>query len=248
MAERTSAMATSRQRQKRRSGARCSIGVRASPLAFRLRYQSVECIESKETKMNRNNKLAAVAALAAILAVPSLFAEQRHSGRSDEWRGRQYESQRVTVEGRVRDIDRSRNDFVIRLDRNDYVLRVDRNTNGLRGLERGDYVRVVGTLNRGTLYVDRINELRDEDRRGGRDDSYIVGVVQNVDRRGNVVWIELERSNRVVAVDVRRVDRNRHQYDVDDLRRGDRITVRGDWQRNGRFEAERLDVDRGARR
>ncbi len=70
--------------------------------------------------------------------------------------------------------------------------------------------------------------------------------MQNVDRRGNVIWVALHRSNRVVAVDVRRVDRNSRRFDVDDVRRGDRITVRGDWQRNGRFEAERVDVDRGA--
>jgi tRNA(Ile2) C34 agmatinyltransferase TiaS len=206
--------------------------------------------------MNSGKKLAAITALVAALAAPSLFADNRRQETTDGWRGRSNESRRVTIEGRIRDIDRDRNEFVIRLDRGGYVLVADAQTrveaasnrrgrSNVRQLERGDDIRAVGTVDRGRLYVDRISLVREEDDRGGRDDRSLTGVVTQVDRRGNVVWVELERAGRVVAVDVRRVDRNSRRYDVDDLRRGDRITVRGDWQRNGRFEAERLDVDRG---
>ena len=198
--------------------------------------------------MNTNKKLAAFTLIAAILATPSLFADNRRHDATDGWRGRSHQSQRITVEGRVRDIDRDRNEIVIRLDRGGYTLVADRDDiRGLRRLERGDVIRATGYAVRGTLRVSDIDVLRSEDDRGGRDDRYLTGIVTNVDRRGDVVWMSIERTGRVVAVDVRRVDSHRRRYDVDDLRRGDRITVRGDWQRNGRFEAERVEVDRGAR-
>ena len=199
--------------------------------------------------MNDTKKLAALTLIIATLAATSLFADNRRRETTDDWRGRSHDSQRVTVEGRVRDIDRDRNEIVIRLDRGGYTLRLDRDRDvaGPRRIERGDYIRATGRVYNGTLRVSDIDLLRSEDRRGGSDDRYLTGIVTNVDRRGNVVWVELERTGRVVAVDLRRVDSNRRVYDVDDLRRGDRITVRGDWQRNGRFEAERVEVDRGAR-
>jgi len=197
--------------------------------------------------MNTNKKLAVVTLVLAILATPSLFADNRRHDETGGWRGRSQQAQRVTVEGRVRDIDRDRNEIVIRLDRGGYTLIADRDLRDLRRLERGDVIRATGYANRGTLRVSDLDVLRSEDDRGGRDDRYLTGIVTNVDRRGNVVWVSVERTGRVVAIDVRRVDANRRRYDVDDLRRGDRITVRGDWQRNGRFEAERVEVDRGAR-
>jgi tRNA(Ile2) C34 agmatinyltransferase TiaS len=196
--------------------------------------------------MNSRKKLAAIATLLTLFGTASLFADNRRPETTDGWRGRSRESRRVTVEGRIRDIDRNRNEFVIRLDRGNYTIVADAQTNGLRRLERGDDIRVTGTVDRGRLYVDRISLLREEDNRRDSNDRSLRGTVTQVDRRGNVVWVEIERTGRVVAIDVRRVDRNSRRYDVDDLRRGDRITVRGDWQRNGRFEAERVNVDRGA--
>lgn len=191
--------------------------------------------------MNTKNKLAAFTLVLSLLATPSLFADNRRHDATDEWRGRSHQSQRITVEGRVRDIDRDRNEIVIRLDRGGYTLVAERDEiRGLRRLERGDLIRATGYANRGTLRVSDIDVLRSEDHRGGRDDRYLSGVVTNVDRRAEVIWMSVDRTGRVVAVDARR-------RDVNNLRRGDRITVRGDWQRNGRFEAERIEVDRGSR-
>jgi tRNA(Ile2) C34 agmatinyltransferase TiaS len=206
-----------------------------------LRYLSCDCKRVKETMMNSTKKLAAITALVAALATPSLFADNRRPETTDAWRGRSNDSRRVTVTGRIRDIDRDRNGFVIRLDRGGYTLVVN-DARDARRLDRGDEIRATGSVDRGRMYVDRISLLRDDD----SNDRSLRGIVTQVDRRGNVVWVELERAGRVVAIDVRRVDRNSRRYDVDDLRRGDRITVRGEWQRNGRFEAERVDVDRGA--
>lgn len=208
--------------------------------------------------MNTTKKLAALTVLALTLATPSLFADNRRQQTTDDWRGRSNDSRRVSVEGVIRDIDRERNVFVIHLDRGGYVLVAESNTrveavsnrrgrNTLRQLERGDVIRAVGSVSRGRMYVDRISLLREEDDRRDGDDRLLTGTVQNVDYRGNVIWVQLHRSNRVVAVDVRRVDRTSHRFDVDNVRRGDRITVRGDWE-GGRFEAERVDVDGNAYR
>ena len=207
--------------------------------------------------MNRTKTLAALTLIALTLMAPSLFADNRRHETTDGWRMGSNNSHRTTVEGVIRDIDRDRNEFVIRLDRSGYELIAERNTRvetasrrrgreSVRQLERGDVIRATGIVTRGRMYVERVTLLRDEDKTRD-DDRLLTGIVQNVDRRGNVIWVELYRSNRVVAVDVRRVDRNsRRLFDIDSVRRGDRITVRGDWQRNGRFEAERVDLDRGA--
>lgn len=208
--------------------------------------------------MKTARKLATVLALMTTLLTTSLFADSRHRQTTNDWRNERHSSRRITVEGRIRDIDRDRNGFVIRLGRGQRLLFAEADTRvetisnrqqrraRVRQLESGDYIRAIGTTNsRGVLYVDRITLVRQEDDRGGRDDRYLTGVVERVDRRGDVVYIAEQRSGRVIAVDTRRVDRADHRYDVDDLRRGDRITIRGDWRRDGRFEAERLDIDRG---
>jgi hypothetical protein len=211
---------------------------------------------NKETKMNTTKKLAALTLLAVTLSTASLSADNRRREATDGWRAGSNHSRHVSVEGIVRDIDRDRNEFVIRLDRGGYVLVAEPDTrleavsnrrgrNSLRQLERGDVIRASGRVERGRMYVDRITLLREEDDRRDSDDRLLTGVVQNIDRRGNVIWVQVHRSNRLVAVDVRRVDRNSRRFDVDDVRRGDRITIRGDWE-GGRFEAERVDVDRGA--
>jgi hypothetical protein len=127
--------------------------------------------------MNSRKKLAAIATLLTIVMTTSLFADNRRQETTDGWRGRSHDSRRVTVEGRIRDIDRDRNGFVIRLDRGGYTIVADAQTHGLRRLERGDDIRVTGTVDRGRLYVDRISLLREEDNRRDADDRYLRGTV-----------------------------------------------------------------------
>ena len=208
--------------------------------------------------MKATKNLAAIAAIAVTLAAPSLFADNRNPQTTDGWRGRSHQSRQVTVEGCISSIDRDRNQIVIRVDRGGYALVVQpqlrvetasyrRNRGNARQLERGDMIRAIGNLDRsGRVYVERLTLVREEDNRRDANDRILTGIVQSVDRRGEVLWVEVQRTGRVVAVDVRRIDRNSRRFDVDDLRRGDRISVRGDWQRNGRFEAERVEIDRSA--
>lgn len=188
--------------------------------------------------MKKTWKLTAVLTLLTALAAPSLFAEKRHGRTTDGWRDDDRRGRHVVVEGRIRDIDRERNGFVIRLDRGE-VLFVPVQLRRSRSLDHGDVIRASGRGDRGRVYVERIDVLRDdEDRR-------LSGIVERVDRRGDIVWLEVRGTGRIVAVDMRRIDRNHRQFDVDDLRRGDRLTVRGEWRRDGRFVAERVDLDRG---
>jgi len=205
--------------------------------------------------MKRAFKLAAVATMVATLAATSAFADWRHPRETD----RNYDRDRViTVEGRIRDIDRERNGFVIRLDRGHYLLfaRVNTDVRGnshnrrtrVRDLERGDWIRASGTVQSSrTVYADSIRLLREEDDRWDRDDRTLSGVVQSVDRSRGLLSIREDRTGRTITVDARRADRHDRRNDLDDLRRGDRVVISGDWRRDGRFEAERIDLDRRGR-
>lgn len=206
--------------------------------------------------MKKAQKLTAILTLIAAIAAPSLFADSRHRGRTND----RYESERaITVEGRIRDIDRERNGFVIDLARSDrYTLFVPadlevystvRNRESarnrerrVRSLDRGDYVRATGTLDRnGVVYVRSIQLLRDDDDRNDRDSRRLTGTVQSVDLRSGYLLLRDDRTGRVITVKVRRTERDDARRDLDDLRRGDHVTITGDLQRNGQFEADRID-------
>lgn len=198
--------------------------------------------------MNRMQQLGAVLIAAATLLTPSLFADSRHRGTTNARADRGVQVRGYVVEGRIRDIDRDRNGFVIRLDNRDEVFfapvqtRVNshsrRGRERVRDLERGDVIRA--TVSRGSNRLPRatsITLLRNEDRRDDRNDRWISGVVNDVDR--NAIIIREERTGRVIRVDTREIQRT--------VRRGDYVAVRGDWNRRGVFEAERLQL-RGSMR
>lgn len=93
--------------------------------------------------------------------------------------------------------------------------------------------------------------------RGRRDDRYenrndrdlLRGYVERIDHRRDVVVLREVRSGRRIVVDMDRLDqRRRNRRDLSDLRRGDVITLAGEWRRGGVFEARRItDIDFGRR-
>ena len=86
-------------------------------------------------------------------------------------------------------------------------------------------------------------ERRDDRRRDDRD--FLRGTVERVDRRRDAVVLRDARSGRTVLVQMTGRSRG---IDVEDLRRGDRVTFVGDWSRGGVFTAWRIDdVDSGRR-
>ena len=218
--------------------------------------------------MNKSLKLAAALTLVTLLVSSSAFAETRPRRDTDRDR---YDTRVVSVDGRIRDIDRDRNGIVIRLDRGGYVLyasrdtevysRTERGRSSLRQLERGDRIRATGQVgSRGMMRVHTITLVREEDDRRDRNDRTLRGVVDSVDPSRRIVWLREDRSGRVVEVDLRdaerndrswdnenRDDRRRQWNDLSRVRRGDRMTISGDWRSNGRFEGERYNVSDSGR-
>lgn len=201
--------------------------------------------------MKKLQKLTAIAIAAMTLMTPSLFADSRHRETTASRNDPPRHMRGFTVEGRIRDIDRDRNGFVIRLDRSGDVLfapvqtRVDsrsdrRGRDRVRDLERGDVIRAVVTGDRGhVLQVSSITVLRDEDRRDDRNDRWISGIVNDVDR--NAITLREDGTGRMIRVDTSEATQRA-------VRRGDRVRIRGDWERGGRFEAESIEFSGGRMR
>ncbi len=210
-------------------------------------------------------KVAGVAALAA-LATMSAFAETRHrdetNGRSEqrgEWnRGGDRSSRSVTAQGRISNLSRHRDGYRVQLDRGSQWYYVPQNAvRGRSGrgidLRIGVNVRFGGYYgNDGYFNVDSCDFVDDgyyddgryDDRYGNRSRT-LYGVVQRVDYRRGEVLLRDTRSGRNVLVEMRG-SRNRRGVDLNDLRRGDRVTFIGSWDGRGRFEAYRIDdVDSG---
>ena len=94
--------------------------------------------------------------------------------------------------------------------------------------------------------ADSWREARRDSRSERRDDRDLLrGTVERIDRRRDAVVLRDARSGRAVLVQMTRSNRG---VDVDDLRRGDRVTFVGDWSRNGVFTAWRIDDVDGRRR
>ena len=55
-----------------------------------------------------------------------------------------------------------------------------------------------------------------------------------------------DRTGRLINVDMRTLSRN-SRLDINDLRRGDRVTLNGDWSRNDKFQAYEIDSVRTGR-
>ena len=171
--------------------------------------------------MLRKKTLVAVLALMTTLSAPSLFADPRHDDRTRYDRAYGRNVRLVTLEGRIRDIDRDRNGVVIRLDRGSYRVFAPASS-AVRRLGRGDVIRVRGPLrSRNLVYVQSLQVLRDADRTR-RDYRTVTGTVQSYDRWRDVLYLRDYRG-RVVAVQV---------GDQADLRRidvGEQVTARGQW-------------------
>lgn len=99
-------------------------------------------------------------------------------------------------------------------------------------------------------YEDR-NDRRDNDRYDRRDNDreFLRGQIERIDQRRDVLVLREVRSGRRVVIDMDRTDeRRRNRLDLTDLRRGDVVTLAGEWRRGGVFEAYRItDVDKPRR-
>ena len=101
---------------------------------------------------------------------------------------------------------------------------------------------------RGVLGNDDFYRGGRERQRYGYNDEYVRGVVERVDyRRGTLILRDDRNGRRVSVFMAGRNGGRRRGVDLNDLRRGDVVTLTGDLHRNGVFEAYRIESVRSGR-
>jgi hypothetical protein len=199
--------------------------------------------------------VAGAGALALVVATSAFAAPQRgnqdaNRGRSDA-RGTQGRSdngsyrdnQRVNASGRVTSFSRDNGGYHVQLDRGreSYWIPESHMRNRGRDLRVGISIVLGGVFRGGRVNVDAVSWPDD---RGYRDDryrnEYVRGVVERVDFRSGRLLLRDSSTRRTIEVDMRDTRRD-SGIDLGDLRRGDSVMLSGQWQRNGRFEAERIE-------
>lgn len=223
--------------------------------------------------MKKTQKFAAIVAVGLMALGTSAFADSRHRNETDDaWRTdvrsndqrRGRDAQRsVTMQGRVRSVDRDRDGYRVQLDRAQHSFYVPhsalRHRNGRNiNLRVGVNIRFTGVYDpRGYVYVSSADWIDDDywyedDRRGSQrygyhDREYVRGVVERVEAHRGKLLLRDDRSGRRVTVVMVGGSRNRRGVDLNDLRRGDFVTLAGDWHRGGLFEAYRIESVRSGR-
>ena len=180
-------------------------------------------------------KLAATSALAVLLTTSAFAADhrgdvppQQHSAQQSQRAVPQ--SRRVDVSGRVTSLSRERDGYRVQLDRgrDSYWIPSSRIGAHARDLRVGVSIQIGGVFNRGVFNVDAVNWP------GYDQQGYLRGVVERLDNRRDMAMVRDSETGRRVEVDTRSLRRN-------DLRRGDRVTLEGQWERGDVFQAYRID-------
>lgn len=204
-------------------------------------------------------KVAGTGAL-AILLTASAFADSRPQDGS--WRGARGESRgdnrgndsynhenesrrhdnRISESGKIRSFRQERDGYRIYLDRGNYSYWVPQSH--LRGhrLSVGLSIRLGGIFDNGYVVVDDLGWPDDGGYYNDRNYRYgdvVRGVVDRVDFRRGTVNLRSDRG--YITVDMRSLNRRDSRLGIDDLRRGDRVSLSGNWVRGGLFDARRID-------
>ena len=201
--------------------------------------------------MKRINGLSAAMVAVVMLVASSGFADWRsqnetsrdrnRGGNSD--RGSYRDNERVTLEGKVRSMDRRGDGYRVELDRGNYSFFVpERHLRNRNDLRVGVSIRLGGVFRGGSIFVDSV----DYPGGGGyydsrRSDDFLRGTVERVDFRRDTLVLRDQATGRFVTVDMRGADRRYRSVDLEDLRRGDFVALSGDWSRAGVFSAYRVE-------
>jgi hypothetical protein len=186
-----------------------------------------------QTKQGLSVRFGMVFALALLLCAPMAMAQ----------------AGRITYQGHVTSMVADGSGYRVTLDNGGYSYWVPSATVSDRNIRVGDYVRFDGYGNNGLVTVDSAAWL------GGRDYNpdynnnqpmysaapvgMMTAVVQNVNRHYNYITVRDQVTNRLVKIDVRRMD-TRDSVNVWRLRPGDRINVAGGWENHNTFQADRV--------
>lgn len=205
----------------------------------------------------------AVVAVVVMMAGTSAFADWRHQGethRDRDERRRDDSRRSVTMEGRIRSLDRDRNGYQVQLDRGQYryfipqsvVQSYSRGDRRRSDLRVGVTIRLTGLLDsRGYVYVSSANwrdDRRFYDHGYGDRRDYLRGVVRAIDERRGVMRVQERSTDRWVTVRIPARARHRSRgVDFDDVRRGDFVVLAGDWIGREVFESYRIESIRSGR-
>lgn len=153
------------------------------------------------------------------------------------------ENERVNATGRVTAFSRERDGYRVQLDRGgSFFVPQSRIRNRINDLRVGINISLGGIFRGGMINVDAVSWPGDDGGYYGYGDArgYVRGVVDRVDYRRDVLTLRDDATGRLVDVDLRGTERS-SRIGADDLRRGDYITLSGDWTRGGVFSAYRID-------
>lgn len=185
-------------------------------------------------------KFATAGAFAALVATSAFAAPQQGDGtrygrnRDTQQRQQQQQqqtsrdNQRYSASGRITSLSRERAGYRVQLDRGRESYYVPQSRLGGRGLRVGISIGLGGIFRGDRVDVDAVNWNGGY----GYDSGYLRGVVQRVDYRDGFATLR-DDAGRMVSV---RLGGNTRQ-----LRRGDFVTLEGQWDRGNVFEAYRID-------
>jgi hypothetical protein len=197
-------------------------------------------------------QIAGAGVLALALAANASAAPARNNnsnnGRNDNNRGRTEsrsnnnssyrDNQRVNATGKVSSFARESGGYRVQLDRGRESYWIPESHMGNRGrnLRVGVQIVLGGVYRGGRVNVDAVNWPND----GGYRDDYVRGIVERVDFRNGTLLLRDSSTRQTITVDMRDT-RNSSRIDLGDLRRGDSVTLSGQWLRGGRFVADGIE-------
>lgn len=158
---------------------------------------------------------------------------------------------RITYQGHVTSMVADGAGYRVTLDNGGYSYWVPAATITDRNVRMGDFVRLDGYGNNGIVTVDSVAWLGGPNYTPYNSQPYnqpmyssapvgtMTGVVQSINRHYNYVTVRDQVTNRLVKIDVRRMD-TRDSINVWRLRPGDRINVTGGWEDHRTFQADRV--------
>jgi len=142
----------------------------------------------------------------------------------------------VATEGRIRSYsyDRSHDGYRVTLEHDSYSFWIPASVLGRRQLRVGAEVRIAGNTRGDYVWVDDLAFID----RGGEE--FLSGRIERLNRYEQRLTLHDERG-RTIEVDARPVSEERgRRLQFADLHRGDRVTLRGRWER-GTFRAFRIE-------
>jgi hypothetical protein len=165
---------------------------------------------------------------------------------------------RVTMLGRINRYERDRDGYRLWVGGSGYPYWVPESYFHGRRIGVGLDLRLGGIFRNGSVYVDVLGWPGDPYYNdpyyndgyyggggggyyGGYESGYVRGTVDAVDYRTATLYLRDDATRRLITVDMRRLERRNSRLDIDELRRGDRVTLSGSWFNGGIFAADRID-------